>query len=68
MKKIIFLFLITSTAFSQEKISGTITNDFTKLLMPNVNIININKVKGTVTNGSGFFEIQAAISDTLHIS
>jgi CarboxypepD_reg-like domain len=68
MKKFLFLFLIALNAFSQDKISGTITNDFTKLLMSNVNIININKVKGTVTNGSGFFEIQATVSDTLHIS
>ncbi len=68
MKKVIFLLIITRAVFSQEKISGTITNDFTKLLMPNVNIININKVKGTVSNGSGYFEIQATISDTLHIS
>ncbi len=62
------LVFITINCFCQDKISGTITNDYTQLLAPNVNIININKVKGAITNGSGFFEIQATINDTLHIS
>jgi hypothetical protein len=31
-------------------------------------VININKVKGTVTNSRGVFDLEAAVNDTLHIS
>jgi hypothetical protein len=64
----ILLLLLSINCFAQEKISGTIFNDETQLLIPNVNVINVNKVKGTITNGSGFFEIAATVNDTLHIS
>ena len=68
-----FLVLCTTSLFAQDKqtvqkIAGTIVNDNTMLPVSNVNIININKVKGTVTNGMGYFEIEAAVNDTLHIS
>lgn len=36
--------------------------------MADVSIININKVKGTTSNASGYFEIPAEVNDTLHIS
>ncbi len=71
---VVFLFLIvSSSAFSQvlgstQKVSGTIINDNTKFPLANVNIININKVKGTITNDKGYFEIEVAANDTLHIS
>jgi hypothetical protein len=71
---VVFFFLIVSTsAISQvlapgQKVSGTIINDNTKFPLTNVNIININKVKGTTTNDKGYFEIEVSISDTLHIS
>jgi len=70
MKKIVALLLIilSGNNFAQDKVSGTIINSDSQLLLANVNVININKVKGTVTNGSGFFEIAATINDTLHIS
>lgn len=69
-----FLFLLTSiTGFSQQasiqkKIFGTIINGSTTFPLSNVNIININKVKGTVSNVRGAFEIDADVNDTLHIS
>lgn len=69
-----FLFLlIPALFFAQEKdipttIKGTIVNDFTQLPMANVNIININRVKGTVSDKDGQFELVATASDTLHIS
>jgi len=38
------------------------------LPMADVSVININKVKGTTTNQSGYFEITAEVNDTLHVS
>lgn len=65
----VFFFLLLQTfAFSQEKISATVINDLTMLPMPEVSIININKVKGTTSNQSGYFELIAEVNDTLHIS
>lgn len=65
--------LVTSLLSAQEnpnikKVSGIIVNDNTLFPLSNVNIININRVKGTITNEKGYFEIEAAASDTLHIS
>lgn len=51
-----------------QKAIGTIVNDNTMFPIANVNVININKVKGTVTNSRGNFEIEATVNDTLHIS
>ena len=71
---VVFFFIILSaTAFAQEiatvqKVSGIILNDDTKLPLPNVNIINVNKVRGTTTDEKGFFEIEVTTSDTLHIT
>lgn len=67
----VFLFLPFAT-FSQvaetSVVSGTIINDNTKLPVSNVNIINLNKVIGTISNDKGFFEIRVSISDTLLFS
>ncbi|WP_395066393.1 carboxypeptidase-like regulatory domain-containing protein [Flavobacterium sp.] len=69
-----FLFLFISiTSFSQEtllqkKVTGTIVNGTTSIPLPNVNIININRVKGTISNIRGSFEIDANVNDTLHIT
>lgn len=71
---VVFLFLILSlTTFSQviepsQTVTGTIINDNTKFPLPNVNIININKVRGTSTDGKGNFELAVSINDTLHIT
>lgn len=69
---VFFLFCISTSSFSQEviaqKISGTINNDNTLLPVANVNIINLNKSRGTNTDGKGYFEIEASVNDTLHIS
>lgn len=70
--KIALLFLLVSTvAFSQEvvtKVSGSIVNDNTSLPVANVNIINLNKAIGTVSDDKGYFEIAASVNDTLHLS
>jgi len=71
---VFFLFILASTTvFSQEtavfqKVSGTIVNDNNKLPLSNVNIININKVRGTVSDSKGNFEIEVGVTDTLHLS
>ena len=71
---VVFFLLCTSVAsFSQEnttiqKVSGTIQNDNTLLPIANVNVINLNKAIGTTTNTKGYFEIEASVNDTLHIS
>ena len=51
-----------------QKVSGTITNDNTKEDLSNVNIINLNMVRGTISDEKGRFEIEAAVNDTLHLS
>lgn len=71
---IAYLFLlISTTAFSQElviqkKVYGTVYNGTTSLALPNVNIINVNRVKGTSSNTRGSFEIDAEVNDTLYIT
>ncbi|WP_338408730.1 carboxypeptidase-like regulatory domain-containing protein [uncultured Flavobacterium sp.] len=71
---VVFFFLIGSTnAFAQvlesfQKVSGIIINDNDQHPLQYVNIININKVKGTTTDEKGFFEINVSANDTLHIS
>lgn len=70
---VVFFFLIlTVKSFSQsvitQKISGTVQNDQTLLPISNVNVINLNKSRGSNTNEKGYFEIEASVNDTLHIS
>jgi len=65
--------LFTSLLFAQQttelkKVSGIIVNDNTLFPLANVNIININKVKGTISSSKGYFEIEATPADTLHIT
>ena len=68
-----FLILFSFSALAQEhplaqKVTGTIINDNTLLPIANANVININKVKGIVTDIKGFFELEVSVNDTLHIS
>lgn len=68
-----FLILLSFSAAAQDnpiaqKVSGTIINDNTLLPIANANVININKVKGVVTDAKGFFELEVSVNDTLHIS
>lgn len=70
---LLFLFFISFGVSAQEettvqKVAGTIVNDNTSFPIPNANVININKVKGTTTNTRGYFEIEAVVNDTLHIT
>lgn len=70
---LLFLFIFSLSASAQDnpvvqKVSGTIINDNSLLPIANANVINVNKVKGVVTNASGYFELEVSVSDTLHIS
>jgi hypothetical protein len=62
------LFAHAQDATTPSKVKGTIINANTGRSLPNVNIINVNKVKGSVSNTNGFFEIDAESLDTLHIT
>lgn len=69
------LLLFPWITYSQEnetttagKVSATIKDDTSGKMLVNVHVINLNTVKGTITNEKGFFEIEARVNDTLHIS
>jgi CarboxypepD_reg-like domain len=49
-------------------VSGTIVSDNTLLPISGASVININKVKGTVTDTRGNFTLEATANDTIHIS
>lgn len=71
---IVFLLAIVSQfAFAQNdsivsSLQGTVINSQTRLPMNNVHVINTTIVKGTVTDGNGFFELPAKVNDTLLFS
>jgi hypothetical protein len=71
---VVFLFLLLPLISSaQEKqspttVTGTIIDEATLLPVQGANVININTVKGTVSDSKGMFAMQAVANDTLHIS
>jgi hypothetical protein len=71
---VVFFFLVLSTAaISQDiqpsqKVNGIIINNNTRQPLSNVNIININKVRGASTDSRGYFEIDVQPNDTLHFT
>lgn len=78
MKKLIpllfvFTFFIGTSINAQDvntsvEIEGHVLNDATDKPLENVNIVNLNTVRGTVTDADGFFKIKAAVNDTLYFS
>ncbi len=72
MKKIVFLiaFLCTAIALAQDdaEIRGTVLNDATDEPLENVNIVNLNSVKGASSDQDGKFIIRASVNDTLYFS
>jgi NACalpha-BTF3-like transcription factor len=64
---VVFLcFLFTSISFSQnEKDSIALPKKVKGSVINNVHVINTTKVLGTTTNGSGQFEIEAVVNDTI---
>ena len=71
---VVFLFLLLSVptfaqeAIASQKVTGYIYNDNTKSPLSGVNVININKVRGAMTDSQGYFEIDVHPTDTLHLS
>jgi hypothetical protein len=71
---VVFLFtLLSFPLFSQvletsPKVSGIILNISTQEPLSNVNIINVNKMRGATTDDKGIFEISVTANDTLHIT
>ncbi len=70
---VLFFILVSAIGSAQvdttpQKVTGTITNDNSFVVIPNVNIINLNKVLGTTSDSKGYFEIMASVNDTLHLS
>ena len=50
------------------KVSGKVLNAKDNTILENVNIVNLNQVKGTSTTPDGKFEIYAKVNDTLYLS
>ena len=73
MKKIlIFITLAFSfISFSQEQsqtVKGKVQSETSEAILQNVHVLNLTKVKGTITNNEGEFEINAKLNDTLYFS
>ncbi|ATA68899.1 hypothetical protein CGC48_09885 [Capnocytophaga cynodegmi] len=71
MKKILFILTIVFVhlAVAQEsEVQGNVFSVQTNKPIPNVHILNLNKVRGTTTDNDGNFKIRAAINDTLYFS
>ncbi|QIE60788.1 carboxypeptidase-like regulatory domain-containing protein [Rasiella rasia] len=72
MKKLLFLltFLLSLTAWSQEPelIEGKVLNSANDEPLENVNIVNLNSVRGATTTEDGSFKVRAAVNDTLYFS
>jgi len=70
---VFFLLFTSNIFFAQVKeesaiIKGIIKDDNTGVLISDVNIINVNTVKGVISNEKGEFSMMAFANDTLHIS
>ncbi|PKP44048.1 MAG: hypothetical protein CVT96_03150 [Bacteroidetes bacterium HGW-Bacteroidetes-13] len=66
---LMFTFLWTTVSYSQtQKVSGVIIDSGTDKPIDNVNILNLSKVLGTISNEKGEFEIYAQANDTLYFS
>lgn len=70
---LIAFLLIGFSSFAQNKnegdiVTGKVLNAANDLPLENVNIVNLNQVKGTTTNAEGDFEIPATVNDTLYFS
>lgn len=72
MKRLLLILLLFFgvIAFAQDGslINGTVLNDATDRPLENVNIVNLNTVKGASTNPEGKFSIRASVNDTLFFS
>ncbi|MDT0621858.1 carboxypeptidase-like regulatory domain-containing protein [Croceitalea vernalis] len=51
-----------------QELKATVINAQTNFPLESVHIINLNQVKGTITNQDGQFAIDAAVNDTLYLT
>lgn len=66
---VLLFILFTSTLSAQKHIvKGTVVNEITNYVEPDVNIINLNTLKISKTNNKGNFEIEASLNDSIHFS
>lgn len=72
MKKFLLLIIFCCGfwAYSQDeqKVQATVINAQTQQPLESVHVVNLNKVKGTITNKDGTFALTAAVNDTLYFS
>jgi len=75
MKKIVALFFLLFCSLavwaqndSIAPISGKVLNDANDVPLQNVHVVNLNSVKGTVTDAEGNFNLTAKVNDTLYFS
>ncbi|NAY90650.1 carboxypeptidase-like regulatory domain-containing protein [Muricauda sp. JGD-17] len=57
-----------SETMVEGELTATVVNAQTDFPLESVHIINLNKVKGTISNQKGRFTIDAAVNDTLYFS
>ena len=65
---LLILLLLSFSINAQNTVKGKIVKAGTITPLQNVNIVNLNKVRGTATDQKGEFEIRVSINDTLHLS
>ncbi len=78
MKRLLpfFFAILTLPMFAQEsedgavvgEIKATVINAQTNFSLESVHVINLNRVKGTITDQDGNFTIPAAVNDTLYLT
>ncbi|MDT0689870.1 carboxypeptidase-like regulatory domain-containing protein [Salegentibacter sp. F188] len=71
MKKnflLLILLFIGYCGFSQDIVNGVVMNAADDRPIERVHIVNLNQVKGTISNEEGEFELQATVNDTLYFS
>ena len=59
---------VSKTELEEGFINGTVLSSSTDLPLRNVNIVNLNNVKGAISSNEGEFEIKASVDDTLFFS
>ncbi|MEH6406295.1 MAG: carboxypeptidase-like regulatory domain-containing protein [Leeuwenhoekiella sp.] len=62
------ILLVAQDVDEDEFVSGKVVNAANDAVLDNVNIINLNTVKGAITDEDGNFKIQAKVNDTLFFS
>lgn len=70
---VVFLLFISLQLTAQntertQKVSATVLDDSKSKPLQNVNVINLNSVRGAITDDLGVFEMNVAVNDTLYIS